>query len=109
MNPTDDVEAPDRSGNGTASDTATPDIFFGNIDILVVNSVRRLMRDASININDDFFHIGGNSILAVRLAHIIREEFGIRRTARLIFQHPVLSDFCETLSQLLRDTRENHG
>jgi hypothetical protein len=99
MNPKDDVDALDRSENGTASSgTATPERFFRDIDKPVIGSVRRLMDDASIGINDDFFHIGGNSILAVRIAHIVTgtglTTAGLRGAlARLLPGHLIPASF----------------
>lgn len=52
---------------------------------------------ASIGANDHFFHIGGDSIGAMRLVRSI-EHAGLSLTVALIFQHPILSDLAEQIT-----------
>ncbi|MCG5432541.1 non-ribosomal peptide synthetase [Mycobacterium sp. MYCO198283] len=52
------------------------------VDLLAVDEVRR---------HDDFFGLGGDSILAVQLAARARED-GVPLTARLVFEHPTLAE-----------------
>nr|BFE60218.1 hypothetical protein GCM10020063_047440 [Dactylosporangium thailandense] len=78
----------------------TEDEFRNPMDALVIASVRRLVGDATVGIDDDFFAIGGNSIVAMRLGQILSEELGIARPARVIFRHPVLGDLSDALSEL---------
>jgi hypothetical protein len=74
------------------------------MDALVVGIVRNLTGNPAIGIDDDFFDIGGNSIVAVRLGQILSEELGIPRTVRVVFKNPVLSDLSDALSELAGDT-----
>ena len=41
--------------------------------------------------HDDFFNLGGDSILAVQIASRAKET-GLKLTARMVFEHPVLAD-----------------
>ncbi|WP_328872931.1 phosphopantetheine-binding protein [Streptomyces sp. NBC_00287] len=77
--------------------------FRNPMDALVVDSVRSLLGNKSIGIDDNFMDIGGNSIIAVRLGQILSEELGISRTARTIFKNPVLRDLSDKLSALVDD------
>jgi amino acid adenylation domain-containing protein/thioester reductase-like protein len=43
--------------------------------------------------NDNFFALGGNSLLAVTVAHLVSENLGLRVSARSIFAAPTLSEF----------------
>ena len=47
---------------------------------------------------DDFFTLGGDSILAVQLAARGRDA-GIALTARMVFEHPVLADLATAIDQ----------
>ncbi|MER7273816.1 phosphopantetheine-binding protein [Dactylosporangium sp. NPDC000244] len=78
----------------------TEDEFRNPMDALVIASVRRLVGDATVGIDDDFFAIGGNSIVAMRLGQILSEKLGIARPARVIFRNPVLGDLSDALSEL---------
>ncbi|MGW6935782.1 phosphopantetheine-binding protein [Lentzea sp. NPDC054927] len=79
----------------------TTDSEFRNpMDALVVESVRKLTGEEGIGIKDDFFDIGGNSIIAIRLGQVLSEELGIPRAVRVILRNPVLSDLSDALSTL---------
>ncbi|MEU8966401.1 amino acid adenylation domain-containing protein, partial [Streptomyces sp. NPDC048491] len=49
--------------------------------------------------HDNFFHIGGNSILAIRLISRIQQEYGIDFAVRTVFESP-------TVAQLAADIEE---
>jgi Phosphopantetheine attachment site len=74
--------------------------FRNAMDALVVGSLRNLTGNAGIGISDNFFEIGGSSIVAVRLGQVLSEELGILRPVRIIFRNPVLSDLSDALSDL---------
>ncbi len=46
--------------------------------------------------HDDFFSLGGDSILAVQLAARARDA-GVALTARMVFEHPAISELAEVL------------
>ena len=77
--------------------------FRNPMDALVVSNVRKLLGDTSIGIDDDFLAVGGNSIVAIRLGQVLREELGIPRIVGIIFKNPVLSDLSDALSGLVGD------
>ncbi len=77
--------------------------FRNPMDALVVGRVRDLIGNTGIGIGDDFFDIGGNSIIAIRLGRVLSEELGIPRTVRVILKNPVLSDLSDALSELAAD------
>lgn len=77
--------------------------FRNPMDELVVSNVRKLTGNESIGINDDFFDIGGNSIVAIRLGQALSKELGIPRAVRVIFKNPVLSNLSDALNGLVAD------
>ncbi len=52
---------------------------------------------AEIGAEDDFFGIGGHSLLAVRVLTRLRSELGREIELRLLFEHPVLEDLAAAL------------
>ena len=53
--------------------------------------------------NDNFFGLGGDSILAVQLAARARDS-GISLTARMVFEHPTIHDLAATVDDAGADT-----
>jgi amino acid adenylation domain-containing protein len=51
----------------------------------------------SFGMNDSFFALGGDSIQAMRLAHIARREAGVDVSATSVLQAPVLADLALTM------------
>ncbi|WP_168188732.1 amino acid adenylation domain-containing protein [Thermoflavimicrobium daqui] len=62
---------------------------------------RKLLGVTSLSIRDSFFHMGGNSLLAVRLMALIQKEFQQKIPLASILQHSSI----EQLAQLLRKSR----
>ena len=52
-----------------------------------------------IGVHDDFFHIGGDSVGAIRTVAAARERYKLRMTVADIFQHPQLSELAQFLDQ----------
>ena len=49
--------------------------------------------------NDNFFALGGNSLLAVTVAHRVKESLGLQVSARALFAAPSLAGFVETITK----------
>ena len=48
-----------------------------------------------VGADDNFFHIGGHSLLGARVVTKIREQFAIELSVRALFEHPTLSALAE--------------
>jgi acyl carrier protein len=55
---------------------------------------------AEIGVTDDFFEIGGNSLIAVQLIALVRKEFGVRLPMRSIFETPTVAGTAALIAQL---------
>jgi amino acid adenylation domain-containing protein len=49
--------------------------------------------------HDNFFHIGGNSILAIRLISRIQQEYGIDFAVRTVFESPTVAQLAATVEE----------
>jgi len=55
-----------------------------------------------VGINDNFFAIGGHSLLAIRLISALRKELGVEVSIQAIFDHPTVGTLSVHLQELER-------
>jgi hypothetical protein len=51
-----------------------------------------------VGVEDDFFSLGGDSMLAAQAAAVVRERLGLAATLRLVFEAPRPCDFAAALA-----------
>ncbi|KAF7597027.1 hypothetical protein BBP40_011393 [Aspergillus hancockii] len=61
------------------------------MEVLLYELLADLLHTQLFSMNDNFFSLGGDSVLAMRLAHVARQA-GIELPAQKIFETPVLAD-----------------
>src|SRR5262249_39810767 len=69
------------------------------IDRLLCELVAGLLHTGRVGLTANFFHLGGDSISAIRLVAIARQR-GLQLEPREIFLHPVLGDLGRTAKYL---------
>jgi amino acid adenylation domain-containing protein len=55
--------------------------------------------DRSVGRTDNFFYVGGHSLLAAQLVTAIEHDFGIRVPLSTLFEHPTVADLAAVLEQ----------
>jgi NAD(P)-dependent dehydrogenase (short-subunit alcohol dehydrogenase family)/acyl carrier protein len=55
-----------------------------------------------VSVTDNFFEIGGNSLVAVQLIALIRREFGVRLPMRSLFEDPTVEGAAAKVAELRR-------
>ncbi|MBH1934337.1 amino acid adenylation domain-containing protein [Streptomyces sp. AV19] len=70
-----------------------------DIELTLYQIWRGLLLHPDIGVRDDFFALGGTSISAIKLAHAVREAFGVPLQVRDVLLHPTI----EALGGLVRE------
>jgi amino acid adenylation domain-containing protein len=52
-----------------------------------------------IGVHDHFFDLGGHSVLAIRLASLVREQFGVQISLRELFEAPTIAELSTVIAQ----------
>jgi acyl carrier protein len=56
-----------------------------------------VMKRPEVGTEENFFAIGGNSLLAIRLLGRISKAFGVRLSLRLLFEHPTIAQLAPAI------------
>ncbi|WP_176516653.1 non-ribosomal peptide synthetase [Pseudomonas faucium] len=59
-----------------------------------------LLKAERVGLADDFFALGGHSLLVARVVSRLRHELALEFPLRLLFDQPRLGDFCQALASL---------
>jgi len=84
---------PKPSGDKAANLLAVPE---NSTEKRLLDLWKKLFKIDAISISDNFFDVGGNSLLAINLATLISREFNIEMNTIAIFEYPTIkrqSDF----------------
>ncbi|WP_232668531.1 non-ribosomal peptide synthetase [Pseudonocardia sp. TRM90224] len=73
----------------------------GDAELLVADVWQEVLDGRQVWADDNFFEVGGSSFAAIRAAMVLRDAIGALVPVRLLFDHPVLSDFAGALAELL--------
>lgn len=61
-----------------------------------------VLKRPSVGRDADFFALGGNSLLAIRVLGRVAKQFGVRLSLRMLFEAPTLKEFAELLDLELK-------
>jgi amino acid adenylation domain-containing protein len=94
--------------NGKLDHTALPDPEVSRVpagrlprndtETVLCRLYAELLGREPIGIDDDFFALGGHSLLITKLVNRIRTELGAELTVRMVFQAPTVAGLCEQLA-----------
>ncbi|MDQ0416654.1 amino acid adenylation domain-containing protein [Croceifilum oryzae] len=76
-------------------------------EIELVSIWEDILEMKQIDVEDNFFHLGGHSISAVKVINRIRDQFQIKMTLQQIFITPVLSELAGVIDTEVAKTEEN--
>ncbi len=59
---------------------------------------------AQIGVTDDFFELGGDSIIATQLISVLRDAFRVEIPIRLLFEHPTVAGLARQIEDMQSET-----
>jgi acyl carrier protein len=114
------LEALPMSANGKVDRSALPAPDFDNVicdeafvepgtptEQRVAAIVAKLLGLESIGINDNFFLLGGNSLLGTQVIAQLRSNFDVDLTLLSLFDHPTVAGIAVAVEQSINDKLEN--
>jgi amino acid adenylation domain-containing protein len=94
------VPSPSNTLPTNAVNVDTTPAAAGDIETQLLKIVGVLVEATNISPNDNFFLIGGHSMLAAQLLVRIRRDFGAALTLRQLFQAPTVAALAKEISKL---------
>ncbi len=67
-----------------------------------------ILESTSIGISDNFFEIGGNSLLATQIIYRANNIFGINVPLKSLFEYPILEDWAKEIDRVKINSLKSH-
>jgi len=68
-----------------------------------------LLKLDRVGVNDNFFHLGGHSLLGTQVIARVSERFGVDLTLLKLFDHPTVAEMSAEIEDLIsRQNRRRH-
>jgi len=93
----DPAAVSDRSRTGAAADDYVAPR--GDVETSIARLWSEVLGGERIGVDDDFFELGGNSLIAVQLIALIRKELGVRLPMRSLFEEPTVAGVTSLIEQ----------
>ncbi len=96
--------------NGTSNTIVGKSTFVppnNEVQLKLVEIWQEVFKIETIGINDNFFDIGGNSLLSLQIIRKCGDK-GIPITPRLLFEHQTIAELSDNLMQDIRPTHSYH-
>jgi acyl carrier protein len=81
--------------------------YRNNTERILVQTWKKLLLKENISINDDFFHLGGNSLKAIELENEIHNAFRVRLSLAEIFKNSTIKELSLCIGALKADEEGN--
>ncbi len=75
----------------------------------IASLVASLLGQASVGMDENFFLIGGHSMLGAQLVARIRDRFGVKLTLRQLFTAPTVAALSAVVARLALDAEKAHA
>jgi hypothetical protein len=87
------------TGRMTAMPIPQDDVNCDELETVLVHCWEAALRRQPISVHDDFFALGGHSLVAMRIAHRLRRALGIELEYVLVLEHPTIAELARSLRE----------
>jgi acyl carrier protein len=100
------LQIPDKSPNSTMTPLlqprTTPKTVFkiGTMEAQLIEIWENLLQTKPISVEDDFFDLGGNSLLMMVLGAEIEKQFAIKLSLRSLFSASTIEELAKIIHQI---------
>ena len=91
-----------------AGDTVNTTIAQNNIEQTLIEMWQKVLQIPQIGTQDNFFHLGGNSLVAVRLIGEIRSVFNVDLPLISLFRSPTILDITKQIDVQICANKSHH-
>jgi amino acid adenylation domain-containing protein len=89
-------------GLASAAGEADHDVGpMSELEVALAAMIRELLHLDSVGSNENFFVLGGHSLLGAQLLGRVRDRFGVEMGLRSLFEHPTVSDLASEVERLM--------
>ncbi|MEU8110193.1 SDR family NAD(P)-dependent oxidoreductase [Nonomuraea muscovyensis] len=96
-----DAAATGDGGPGTGDDHVAPR---NDLEAVLAQLWGEVLGARQVSVEQDFFELGGNSLVAVQLIALIRKKVGVRLPMRSLFQVPTVAGMAALVEELRTST-----
>lgn len=75
------------------------------IDKKFINILKQLLKQENISLDDSFFELGGDSLLAISLCATVQSEFHAKIFVKDILDHPIIQDLVDLIAKNIDSLR----
>ena len=75
-----------------------------DIDKKLLDILKHLLKQECISLDDSFFELGADSLLAISLCAEVQNEFNTKLFVKDILEHPIIQDLADLISQNIGKT-----
>ncbi len=79
------------------------------IQIEVASILANVVKQSHIGFRDNFFRLGGNSLLAAQVVVNVRRSFGVDMQVRSVFESPTVESLSAAIEQRIIAASESAG
>ncbi|MFI9804233.1 phosphopantetheine-binding protein [Streptomyces sp. NPDC052301] len=85
---------------------STPPATLADVEAAVLSTTAEFLQLPEVRPDDNMLELGVDSLVATRIVAALRTRFGVDIPLIDVFENPVVSDFAESVHDLVDDARE---